>query len=393
MKAELEKIVGKENVSEGEVERLVYSQDASQLQGEARIVVWPRSAAQVSDIVKLALKLGTDIVARGGGTSLVGGVIPGNSIVLDMSRMDRVLEVSDGGKYALVEPGVILDDLNLRLKEKRLFFPVIPASRRVCTIGGMISTDAVGERALRYGRTGEWILSLEVVDGRGEIRTLDAKAVKEIVGTEGCVAVITKAKLRLADAIPKRSISVFECDDISSLTAEASKYRKREDVLAVEYVSKIAADLTGVGKNYTLYAEFSSDAGKINDGSEVDRIWEEREGVGAILSSKGYDVKEDPKIPLERIQEFLMWLDNHGVPSFGHISVGIIHPRFRKGQEDKIREMFLLVEKMGGVVSGEHGIGITKREYAPKELVERIKKLKKKYDPDGVFNRGKICQT
>lgn len=393
MKAEFEKIVGKENVSEGEVERLVYSQDASQLQGEARIVVWPQSAAQVSDVVKLALKLGTDLVARGGGTSLVGGVIPENSIVLDMSRMDRILEVSDGGKYALVEPGVILDDLNLRLKEKRLFFPVIPASRRVCTIGGMISTDAVGERALRYGRTGDWVLSLEVVDGRGEIRTLDAKAVKEIVGTEGCVAVITKAKLRLADAIPKRSISVFECDDISSLTAEASKYRKREDVLAVEYVSKIAADLTGVGKNYTLYAEFSSDAGEINDCSEVDRIWEEREGVGAILSSKGYDVKEDPKIPLERIQEFLMWLDNNGVPSFGHISVGIIHPRFRKGQEDKIREMFLLVEKMGGVVSGEHGIGITKREYAPKELVERIKKLKKKYDPDGVFNRGKICPT
>ncbi len=387
MKEELERIFGK-NVSLERDDCLVYSYDASRINGKASVVVWPEDKGQIVRLVKKAKEKGWDIVPRGSGTGMSGGCVPKDSVVIDLSKMDKIGEID--GETVTVEPGVILDNLNYFLKDHDLYFPVRPSSHRACSIGGMISTNASGNRAIRFGKTDDWVEEITIVDGNGNEMLLKGDGLKEFAGTEGILGIIVSAKLRLTEPIRNRSISVFNYDNIDDLLSKVNELKGNGNINAIEFRDRLCSKLAGHEPKYNLFVEFSDDSGEIRDEKEIMKAWNNRESVGTKLSTKGYIFMEDPMVPVERVKEFIRWLESRGIPSFGHIGTGIIHQRYRKEDLPKVREMLARVKEMGGNVSGEHGIGISKREYLDREVIGKIRDLKKRYDPYNIFNRGKV---
>ena len=372
--------------SKDEEDRLVYAQDASGLEGKTLTVVWPANAAEVQSIVKNALESRTDIVPRGGGTDLAGAAVPDNSIVLDLTRMNKIIEI--GSDYAIVEPGIVLDDLNRELAKKDLFLPVIPSSHSVCTIGGMISCNAAGVRAIKYGKMREWVSELTVVTGNGDIISVSGKQLDDFCGTEGTAGIITRARLRLAKPLKRYTASVYKLGTAQELAERTREAVKNDNVIAVEYMDKLTCKLSGDEDAYKLFIEYESDEGDIKDPAEIEKRMHNRNIIGQTLSSKGYIVIEDPRIPHEKIPEFLEYLSGKQIPSFGHIGIGVIHARLKTDQD--LEGFHEMVQSLGGDVSGEHGIGLTKRKYASVEMKNKIAGLKKKYDPENILNRGKI---
>lgn len=381
---ELKSIVGSQNISQDPTDLLVYSYDSSQLKGISNAVIWPDRTEQIQKIIRYANKENIPITPRGGGTSLVGGAIPQNSLVLDLSKMDRIItETSD---TITVESGMIIADLNAYLNAKNLFFPVIPSSDGVATIGGMISTDAAGNRAIKYGKTRDWIEELELVTGKGD--RIKTKDIQEFAGTEGLLGIITKATLKLTSLPEKTSISKYEIDTPEELVEEVKKHLNDDNVIAIEYIDPMTSILEGESERYHLFIEYGNDSGELKTEQEIEEAWKLRIGVGPVLSAEGYPLIEDPKIPLEDIPNFLNWLKKNSIPSFGHIGYGIIHARLKKDTD--LKTFYTKVKNNNGIVSGEHGIGITKKAYIDEKQKETLKKKKQKYDPFNILNRGKV---
>lgn len=378
------------DASDSEEDRLVYSNDASSVKkGNANMVVWPTSIIQIRKLVSLANRSHFDIVPRGSGTSLVGGAVPNNSIVLDLSKMNKILNFDPENRTIVVEPGVVLDDLNSALKKYKLFFPIIPSSHKVCTIGGMLATNAVGKRGLKYGKSKDWVKLIEIVDGTG--KQIPVKMVEDFIGTEGTVCIIVKAELKLAPLIEKTSMTVFKFDDISDLVEKIESLKHNKNVLSIEFINKTAAIIAEEDEKFHLFVEYENEGyGEITNQDEIDKIWKFRDGFGQIIASKGYTVTEDPKIIDEKLPKFLNWLSINKIPAFGHIGVGIIHPRFKKNSNNLIKDMFEFVLKNGCETTGEHGIGLLKREFISKEFKQKIIDLKRRYDPKDILNRGKV---
>ncbi len=386
-----ERIVGKGNVSEEEIDKLVYSTDASQIKGETRLVVWPKNAEEIHKIVLFAKRNKTNLVIRGAGTGLVGGCIPRDEVVMDLSKLNKILNISEYERSVIVQAGVVLNNLNLRLKKLKLFFPVIPSSHKVCTIGGMISTNAVGIRAIKYGRVENWVKALEIMDGTGRLRRIKGNEIKNFCGKEGTTGIILRAKLKLDDLPEKRSLDIFKFED-EELEELVEKVRELQDeeVSAIEFINTKAAKIAGLEELNHLIIEYEDFRGEFKEENEIEKIWKMREGILTKINAKEYSISEDPKLPLDKIIDFLYWLKNNNIPAFGHIGVGIIHPHFKRDSE-KIEEMFEIVKKLNGEVSGEHGIGLLKKKYVDPEILKEIKELKDKYNPDNIINGGKIC--
>lgn len=368
-------------------DRLVYAYDSSGVKGDAQLVVWSRDVLDIRKLISLANRLNFHIVPRGAGTGLVAGAVPQEAVVLDLSRMNKIIKFNFDESIVVVEPGVILNDLNNILQKHGLFFPVIPSSHKVCTIGGMIATNAAGNRALRYGRTSDWIKSIEIVDGTG--KHIPIKDPDKFIGTEGTAAIIVNAELKLAPLIVHTTLDKFLFDDITDLMEKVQSLLKNSALISLEFTNKVAAKIAETDFKYFLFAEYEDDSGKINNPEEIQAVWQFRESFGQILASSGYVITEDPKIPLDKMSEFLAWLSNNKIPAFGHIGAGIIHPRFKENSH-LIKEMFEFVDKIGGEVTGEHGIGLLKKEFASREFKQKIVDLKKKYDPKDILNRGKV---
>jgi glycolate oxidase len=309
---------------------------------------------------------------------------------MDMSKMDFIEQPDISNKTVAVGPGLVLDDLNVALKDNGLHFPVNPTSHKVCSIGGMISNNAAGNRAIRYGKTSDWTEEIEIIDGKGELMVLTGQDLEDFAGSEGILGVIIRAKLRLAEPLKARSISLLEFADPNELLRKVNETKGNDNVLSVELFDKFTSGLSGLESKYHLFIEFEGGEGNIQEGLEFQRIWKIREDIGTILFSNRYVLTEDPKIPMERLPDFMKWLEKNKVPYFGHVAMGIIHQRFSLEQKRKISEMFKLVKKLGGNVSGEHGIGLRKKEYLDKAEIGKLLKLKKKYDPGNILNKGKM---
>ena len=385
---EFEKIVGKDNVSTSEIDRIVYSFDASEVEGNAKAVIWVEHAWQVEKILKIANRKKIPLVLRGGGTSLAGGAVPINSIVVDISRLNRILEINKKEKYAVVEPGVLLDDLNYELKKYNLTFPVLPASHKVVTISGMISTNAAGIRAVKYGKTRDWVIEIKVLTGDGKVKTISGKEIDDFCGTEGTVGIIMQAKLRLTEPIEKTSISMFKFDEINPMIEKVIELKDK--VIALEFIDKLAAEIEGLEKTNYLFAEFEGEQGDIKDEDKIKEIWRIRDGVYPSLAANGFPIIGDPVLPIEKMGIFLSELEKMGIPSFGHIGIGIIHPCFRQKDLERKEKVMRLAIELGGKLNGEHGVGLTKKEFVEKSYISKIRKLKKKYDQNNILNRGKI---
>jgi glycolate oxidase len=384
---QLERIFEKKDIISNPIHLIAYKTDASMIKGQALFTVFPENIDQIRRLILFAGRQNLKLVPRGGGTGLVGGAVPNNSVVVDLSKMVKISQFSEDEKTIFVEPGVILEKLNCFLKDYKLMFPVIPSSHKVCTIGGMIATNAVGLRAVKYGRTSSNVLELHLLDGKGKVHILKDRSA---IGSEGILGFIVGAKLALEKIPQKKSLSFYEFSELDLLVDKVTDLKKTKGVSAIEYIDKKSSLMIGLEENYHLLVEFENELGDYSDAQKMNEIWSLREGLRTIYGNEGYLTIEDPVLPLSKMKEFLLWCEERDIPCYSHIGVGIVHNQFRQDQRDLIDEMLKYAISLGGKVSGEHGIGILKKKYLSNEIKYNIEKLKKTYDPKNILNPNKI---
>jgi glycolate oxidase len=364
----------------------VYETDASRLKGKALDVVHPKSVAEVQKIVARSDR----VVVRGAGTGLAGGCVPQNGldVVLDMSKMDKIGKFDVVKKSVEVEAGVILDDLQKYISRAGLEFPVNPSSHAIATIGGMIATDAVGSRAIKYGKTSSWVKWVEIIDDRGELCRKGNTELSDYSGMEGITGVIVRACLKLS---PKkdRSVSLVSVGSLEKIVSIVRELKRNSNVSMIEFIDKGISKELELGDGYSLIVEYEDGSGELK-GKERRELMALRDKAYPFVSNEGYTRIEDPKIMIDRFVTLMSWLEKRKVPVFGHIGVGILHPCFNSEQEKYIPEMIKLVKRLGGQISGEHGIGLMKKSFVEVNDKKILVNVKKRTDPLNKFNVGKV---
>lgn len=448
---ELIEIVGEENFTDTLEELVPYSYDASVNVQRPNSVVWPESTEQVSRIVAFANEQKVPVVPRGAGTSLSGGVIAINGgIIIDLSRMNRILEISIEDRYALVQAGVVCDDLNRKLAKHGFTFPPDPASSSVATIGGNVGSNAGGIKGAKYGTTRDYVMGLQVVLPTGEVMNTGSRTMKCVsgydltklfVGSEGTLGVITEVTLKI-NPIPRHAMtavatygrledagkaisqtmssgitpSVMEILD--KITLESIKENTDIDLPDAEIM--ILAETDGyTGEEVQAQMDVVLRILKENNPSliktaqdEKERLelWNARKSAYATLARISTSfVLDDVTVPISRIPELLVGIQEiaqrHGlvVATYGHAGDGNLHPQilydaYDAEQVEKMErvegELFRLAISLKGTLTGEHGIGLSKADYMTLEhdpvemtLMQRIKKT---LDPNDIMNPGKM---
>ena len=367
-------------------EMKAYESDSSQLKGRALNVIHPRTIADVKRIVTNAKR----IVVRGGGTGMAGGCVPqgGLDVVLDISKMDKIGTIDKERNTIEVEAGALLDELQASLIKHNLEFPVNPSSHAICTVGGMIATDAVGSRAIKYGKTSNWVKWIEIIDGNGELHRKGITELSDYIGMEGITGVIVKACLKLSPR-KERTATLIKIEKLEDVIDIVHKLKRDETVSMIEFLNKEISKKLALNEGYHLIVEYENDSGEMKD-SDYERLMELREEIYPMLSGEGYSRIEDPKILLDRSDKLIRWLEERDIPVFGHIGVGILHPCFNHDQEKYIPEMMTLVKRLGGQISGEHGIGLLKKSFVEMNDKKILINIKKRTDPLNKFNVGKV---
>jgi len=446
----LEDIVGPENVSTDPVELACYARDASENTGMPDVVVWPRTTEQVSAILKLANEYGIPVTPRGAGTCLSGGPVPARGgILMVMTRMNRILDINVGDMLVLVEPGVVWEALNRALEPYGLFLPPDPASGSVCTIGGCIAENAGGVRAVKYGTFRDWVQALEVVLPTGEVLWTGSRTrkcvsgydlVRLFVGSEGTLGVITKALLcvfprpkhmavmsafaptlkaagKAIYYVMTRGLCPSAAEIMDKYTLDAvSKYAgmefpECEAMLIFEFDGFTLADVRARLREAKKLCEASGLRTKVAEtGAEAAEIWRARKSASPALARlRPSSLHEDATVPVSKVADMLVRVQEiareHGVliATFGHAGDGNLHPviLFDGRDPDEARRameaaeaIFKAALALGGTLTGEHGIGLSKSrfftlEHGPVEL-KVLKAIKAALDPNGILNPGKI---
>jgi len=363
-----------------------YEVDASGFKGKALEVFNPSTIMEVRNTVAKSQR----VVPRGAGTGLAGGCVPqnGQDVVIDLSRLDKIGSFDKERKTVEVEAGVVLDELQGYLFKYGLEFPVNPASHSVATIGGMIATDAVGGRAIKYGKTSKWVRWVEVVDSYGNLHRKGATELSDYSGMEGITGVIVRACLKLSP-LKKRTASIVNVASLEEIVSIVRNLKRDSSVSMIEFFDKRISQGLGLDDGYHLMIEYENNTGLLND-EGYDKLMALRDKVYPLVAEEGFVRIEDPKIMIDRFVKLMVWLEERKIPVFGHVSVGILHPCFNHDQEKYIPEMMKLVKRLGGRVTGEHGIGILKRKFVEANDKKILINVKKRTDPENKFNVGKV---
>lgn len=373
---------------ENKNERLnkAYETDASGLKGKPEKVFIPENIAEVQSLVRE----NECVVPRGGGTGLVGGCVPRGEkpVVVDISKLNKILKFSRERKTIEVEAGIILDELNDYLFEWGLEFPIQPSSHQVCTIGGMIATDAVGSRAVKYGRTSRWVDWVEIVDSKGDLIKKGKTELADFAGIEGITGVIVKAGLRLEEK-KWRSADFIKRETLEEAINLIKETKRNASISMVEFFDKQVSLFLGLGDVYHVLIEYESDEGELK-GEAYEEVLALRDKVYPVLAEHDFEKIEDPKVFVDKLMDMILWFEDNKIPVYGHASVGILHPCFSKEQEKLIPLMMKVVKKLNGKVSGEHGIGLTKKQYLDENDKKIIGLIKKRNDPLNKFNPDKV---
>jgi len=445
---ELAAIVGPAHLFTGPEELVVYSYDATRTTSLPSAVARPATAGEVSQILLLANRRRFPVVPRGAGTGMSGGSVPvRGGLVLSFERMNRILEIDERNRMAIVEPGVITGDLQREVEARGLFYPPDPASQQFCTLGGNIAECAGGLRAVKYGVTRDYVLGLEVVLPTGEIietgsRTLKSVAgydlTRLIIGSEGTLGVVTKIIVRLlprpesvetlsaffpsirnaAQAISRimaGTIVPRALELIDSGAIHAVETYLKEDVsngAGAMVIAEVDGPAVATSGEIESLAEICRSSGAVRvkqarDKNEQDRIWKLRRSISpALYTIKPRKINEDIVVPPARVPDILAEVQDiakrHGllIVCFGHAGDGNIHVNImleegeRPQAELAVKEIFAAVLRMQGSISGEHGIGITKAPFLPLEAGEEalgaMRRIKRAWDPNNILNPGKI---
>jgi len=428
--------------------RKANSGDAWMASALPEAVAFPRHTSQVSKILSFCHRRRIPVTTRGGGRGYVGGCVPvRGGLVLSTARMDRILEISKADGVTVVQPGVITGNLASAVARKNLFYPPDPASLKESTIGGNIATNAGGPRCLKYGVTRSYVLGLEVVLADGTVVRLGGRTHKNrtgfdlvglFTGSEGMLGVVTEATLRLLPLPPARSAllaefpslpkaatavqtilgagllpSALEIADPFTLAAARRVFPatpKCESLLIVEFDGQpaaVAAELSLASKWLRPSASRLTPA---IGPKACGRLWQIRRGFSYALRDTGLvKLNEDVTVPRGRILDLFRLTARlqrkHRIPisSFGHAGDGNIHvnlmaPAGTQPHDSRMHrildELFRGVLGMGGVISGEHGIGLAKKTWWPQAASPALRalhhRIKKAIDPSGRLNPGKF---
>lgn len=443
-------IVGVENVSTDETSLAAYAYDATRITGVPDVVVRPSDEAEISDILMLASRTHTPVVPRGAASGLTGGAVASRGgIVLSFERMAEIIEIDRENRIARVQPGVVTGRFQTEVEKLGLFYPPDPGSLAFCTLGGNVAENAGGMRAVKYGVTRDYVIGLRAVLPSGEIIRTGVRTAKGVVGydltrllvgSEGTLAVITEITLRL---VPKpesvatmtalftdahtagRAVAEVMASPVTPRCLEfldgaalmAGSKRAGMDIpegtgafLLVETDGGQDEALRQAGIIRRLIEPLAVEVRMAKDASEAAGLWKLRRSVSQSLFTIAPDkINEDTVVPVSRVPELLGEVSvisgKYGlrIICFGHAGDGNIHVNvmadmkddaLRKRAHDAVREVFEAVLRLGGTISGEHGVGLTKLGYIgmeqPATLMALQKRLKSAFDPDGIMNPGKI---
>lgn len=419
------------------------------------IVLQPADVKQVSAIMKYCNKQHIPVTPRGAGTGLSGGAIPvAGGVVLDMKRFNNILDMDTENFQVTTEPGVITQELQEHVRQFGLMYPPDPASKGSCFIGGNISENSGGPRALKYGVVKDYVLNLEIVLPDGTIMMTGANVLKNatgynltqlIVGSEGTLAVVTKIILKLLPATTQTLLALVPfrkaaeaCEAVNALfiagvQPSALEFMERDAIVwSMKYADQSAIKLSDdteahllievdgndsellykdMDKIATVVQQYDIDDILFADSHEQkETLWQLRRKVGEAVKSNSIYKEEDTVVPRAHLPELLTVIKSLGKEygfhsvCYGHAGDGNLHVNIVKqtmSDEDwnnklpqAIRKLFTEVVRMGGTISGEHGIGLVQKDYmdiafSPSQL-ELMKAIKNVFDPNGILNPGKI---
>ncbi|HVO78140.1 MAG TPA: FAD-binding oxidoreductase [Methanomassiliicoccales archaeon] len=448
-------LVGEGAYSTASADIYTYGFDSSIHHQNPDIVVRPSSTEQVSQVLHLANDLHIPVVPRGAGTGLCGGAVPiQGGIVLDLSRMNKILEVRVEDLLCVCEAGVVFDRLGEELAKHKFAIPTAPGSSEACTIGGMVATNASGMRAIKYGAMRDYVLGLEVVLAGGEVIQVGNRTLKNssgyqlerlFVGSEGTLGVITKATLRIAPKAKKAAMivaafptlelagkcvsriiakpiipSAIELMDSTCIKAVNKTVKAGfPDVEALcmievdgepETVEKEAAAVRLVCQEVgATSVEFSADP------SQMAKWTYGRKSIMSSLSRYGagwvsVSLADDMAVPISKIPDAVVAIhkvaDSNGIVigTYGHAADGNLHTKmlldptsadYWQRAEKAVGEVYESVLGLGGTVTGEHGVGISKAPYMHDERstsIHAMLAVKRALDPNNILNPGKVAQ-
>jgi len=452
---QIEKVVGKDGYSVKTADLYAYGFDSSIFHSTPDIVIQPRSTEQVSGIMKIANANKIPVVPRGAGTGLCGSAVPiKGGIVLDMCRMNKVLKVSVGDLWVDVEAGCVYNDLNKELAKYGFFFPCSPGSAEACQVGGMVATNASGMRAVKYGATRDYVLGLTFVKADGSIVRAGTRTIKDasgyqlarlLCGSEGTLGVITEITFKMTTK-PHDSASCLVCfddvydagrcvsaiiakplipascelmDSVSITAVNKSQGNPLPDCKALcivecdgepEQVERDIKTVEEIGKKVGATTVIAT-----HDKKQIAAWTSARKSVMTSLSAlkPGYSsvsLADDMAVPVSKIPDavtaYQKIADKYRVTvaTYGHASDGNLHTKMllnplEKDEWDRgskaVNEIFDATVALGGTVTGEHGVGLSKAPDFQKERaceLETIRAIKKAFDPNNILNPGKLEQ-
>ena len=448
---DIRSIVGADHVTNAYEDVVCYAYDATNRKHTPDAVVFPGHVQEISAILRIANAARIPVVPRGAGTGMTGGALAiRGGLVIVMTRLNRILSIDRHNLVAVVEPGVVTGHFHEAVEKIGLFYPPDPSSAAYCTMGGNVAECAGGPRAVKYGVTRDYVLGLEVVVPTGEILQTGVQTSKGVVGydltrlmigSEGTLGVITKMVLRLVPlpesvrtvraVFPRMGYAAGAVAALmgSGLIPRTVEYMDQAAMRCVEnYVqlglpleegAMLLIDVDGskdeVFRSVSHVAHICEQSGAsevvvAQSDAEAQELWRARKAMSPALFLLGPDkINEDIVVPRSKIPDMVDWIDGLreqtglAIVTFGHAGDGNIHFNILLDKQDKevlkkaqeaVEAVFQKTIELGGTISGEHGVGVTKSPYLDMELepdtIALMKRIKAAFDPNGILNPGKI---
>jgi glycolate oxidase len=453
---EIKAIVGADYIFTDEESFAKYGSDETEkLHFTPHVVVKPRTADEIAQLLKICNQHLIPVTPRGAGTGLTGGALPQlGGLVIAMERFNSILDIDERNLQVTTEPGVITEVLQDTVKEKGLFYPPDPASKGSCFIGGNISENSGGPKAVKYGVVKDYVLNLEVVLPNGEIIWTGSNVLKNatgynitqlMVGSEGTLGIVTKIVLRLiphpkfdllmlapfnslekaseaVSAIFRAGItpSAMELMEIDAITLASKLLDSNAIPLTENLAAHLIIEVDGNNMDVLMsemeaIAEVLSqfEAGELyfaDDAQQKNELWKIRRRANEAAVAAGYTIEEDTVVPRAALPELIkgvktLGLENgfkvvcYGHAGDGNLHIRINHPIHKTSHENKeiqaiLFKIFELAKALGGTISGEHGIGLIQKPYMSilfnAPSLEIMRGIKKTFDPNNILNAGKI---
>lgn len=452
--SDLKKNISASNVLDTLEERYAYAQDASNIRRIENLpdaVVFVENTEQVQKVVKLANKYKVPVICRGAGTNVVGAcVVEHGGIILNFSKMNKIINISPENMTATVEPGVVLGHFQREVEKFGLFYPPDPSNLAVSTIGGSIAQSSGGAKSFKYGTTKDYVIDLKVVMANGEILRTGANTIKNatgynlntlFVGSEGTLGIVVEATLKLIPKPESKKVLMAYFDSVKEAVLAVDSIIEQRiypatidfmDKNAIQTVEKFYPANLLTDKEAALIVEIdgfecsmqyqediivkilnSSNASEIqvsHNENEYNKIWTaRRSSMGACAKLKPNVTTDDVIVPRENLEALVLGIRaicekyNLDVCMVGHVGDGSVHPQIPidYNDEEEYRcyklaksEIYDLTAKLGGILSGEHGIGSEKRNHIHKVInsvaLDYMRQIKKTLDPKNILNPYKI---